>query len=98
MSSLKKDEKHCEIRHGSVFGKSTVYKKPFLTDEPLKSLHEKSAKIENHLENGNIFELRFADITSTPQIAFYKDGKALDALNPDWQKPTRYYYVEEEDF
>ena len=36
-------------------------------------------------------ETRKEDISEVPELAFYMGGKALEALSPEWQKPTDPY-------
>ena len=41
----------------------------------------------NEIIDGNIKKSKVdKDITSTPSLALYKDGKALNALCPEWKK------------
>ena len=45
-----------------------------------------SGSITNLIYDDNLNSTDKEIITSTPSLAFYKDGKALNALCPEWNK------------
>ena len=62
----------CEIKNGKLFGKRTDYFDPI--------------KIQNIIINEDGQCTNGMLIKSAPQLAFYKDGKVLNALSSEWEK------------